>query len=161
MEKTVSKKDKLTFEPKGWFLNMVEYAEEASPGVSKEGITSSDDVAEVIKGVSIRHPIPYSGSDRAYLLKLKDGRYTFIHTSYGEEQGSKNWFWMAMSDSFINLQKLVKEKFRHSTYITSSIFVFKTMEIACVGPNFDLSKSKYLSKKRISEWLSKYPDMRV
>lgn len=145
----------------GWALRMAEYAEEASPGVSKDAITSEDDIEEQLFKIKLKQPDVYDGHSIAYGFKLKDGRYTFIHVHYGESQGFGSSFWMAISNSFEGLQKLVKEKFRPSNYITSNLLVFHAMGLKPVGKEFELKSCKSLSCRKdiIPALVKEYPWM--
>ncbi len=145
----------------GWALRMAEYAEEASLGVSKEGITSVDDIEEQLVKVKVKQPYIFDGTDIAYVFKLKDGRYTFLHVHYGEDQGFSSSFWMAISNSFEDLQVLVKDKYRPSGYITSNLLVFHAMGLKPVGKKFELKSSNSLTCRKdiIPNLIKEYPWM--
>lgn len=127
---------------------MAEYAEEASPGVSKDAITSVDDIKEELAYASVKQPTPYQGRDEAYIFELHDGRYTFVYVHLADEQGFSSKFWMAISDSLENLQSLVEEKYQPSNYITSNLLVFHTMGLKPSGKKFDLKDCSSLTCRK-------------
>lgn len=99
----------------GYELEMAEYAEEASPGVSKEGITSRDEAVHL--GFEFfRWAPPYCGWHRLHMLEFKDGRFAFINYYNGEDQGTSASFWMAISDSPQNLSKFVIDFYSDPRY---------------------------------------------
>ncbi len=143
----------------GWLFDMVEYADVASPGVSKEGIKKLSDIEEELVNLKVVHPIPYEGRSVAHVFKLKDGRYTFVLAYFGENQGSRNNFWMAISDSYDNLRNLVKGKYKPSIYVTSNALTYHAMDIIGDGKLFSLKECPHLAlvKNSVTEVVSEYP----